>query len=145
MITKVLKVQTSGRPIWKTKLSINGPISDLTSHDEQSYEMRVDIYLDENTLIPEKTIMVDEKHYENNISKYGMAALLKGIELTSLLDVAEGYTSDESGRYYREVELIAYSIVAKVEQEMFFNPDKLRSYIESKLLSLKDKFNIEPK
>lgn len=145
MITKILKVQISHTPIWDTGLSINGPISDATPHDEQSYEMRIDFYRDENKSFPEKAIIVAEKHYDNNISKYGMPALLRGVELTSLLYVVEEPKSNDMDHYKREVELIAYSIVAKVEQETFFNPDKLKKYIENKLLALKDRFNIEPK
>ena len=50
--------------------------------------------------------------------------------------------------YAKEVESIAYSIVARMEQDTFFdnyNPAKMRKYIEDKLLSLRDKFKIEPK
>lgn len=154
MKTNILKVQKSNRSIWETKLSISGHISDRTVAGEQSYEMVVNIY---NTpalsaydydSTPDKTIIVDESHYETNISKYGMEALLRGIDIASLLSITGESKNTSIDHYNKEIESIAYSIVAKMEQETFFNtydPNKLRKFIESKLASLKDKFYIEPK
>ena len=145
MKIKILKVQISHKPILETKLSINGHISDATLHDEQSYEMIVYLYRNEIKSILDKTIIVSERHYDSNISKYGMESLLKGVEISSLFEVAEEHSGDDLDHYKKEVELIAYSIIAKVKQEAFFDPEKLKNYIEIKLLSLKDKFDIEPK
>jgi len=148
MKTKILKVQKSNFPIWETKLSVNGPISDSTPFYEQSYEMRIDLYYTEDKYLQDRTIIVDSKHYESNISKYGMDALLKGVELTSLFDATAEPGGLDIDHYRKEVESIAYSIIAKMEQDTFFNhynPVKLKDYIEDKLLSLKNKFKIEPK
>lgn len=148
MKTKILKIQRCyNRTVWETKLSIHGPISDETHSGEQAYEMRVDFYEDDSS-IPYKTIIIDEKHYENNISKYGMEALLLGVELISLLNITEEPGDESVDHYKREIESIAYSIVAKMEQDTFFNnynPDNLRRHIEGKLLKLREKFKIEPK
>ena len=150
MRTRILKVQKSSRPIWQTMLTSSGPVSDSNRYSMgcQSYEMRVDLYSDENRLIPDKTIIIDAKHYENNIAKYGMEALLRGVELTSLLSIAEEPKNDVIDHYKREVESLAYSIVAKMEQDTFFNhynPDKLRDYIKTKMIGLRDKFDISLK
>lgn len=147
---KILRIQKSKRPITDTCLSINGVVNDflIISPDEQSYEMVINFYKDSITPIPVTCINVHPNHHQNNISKYGMAALLKGIEMTSVLDIAEKAPNDCNDYYQKEVEAIAYMIVGKMEQDTFFNnynPNKLREFIENKLLSLKDKFRIEPK
>lgn len=148
MKIKILKVQKSSRSIWTTKLSINGPISDETPSGGQAYEMVVNLYDEENNTLPIETIVVDEKYHANNISKYGMEALLKGIELSSILNITMEPGDNSIDHYKKEIESIAYSIVARMEQDTFFNnynPNNLRDYIESKLLQLRDKFKIEPK
>lgn len=148
MKIKILKVQKSKLPIWDTGLSMTGIINDKTSSQEQSYSMVVNFFDNELSVLPDKTIVIEEKHYERNIAKYGMEALLKGVELTSLLEVTQepGDISDE--QYKREIESIAYAIVGRMEQDTFFNnynPSHMREYIEDKLMKLKEKFNIESK
>lgn len=148
MKIKILKVQKSNRSIWETKLSINGPISDATAPGEESYEMIVNLYDGETSSLPTRTIIIEEPHHQTNISIYGMEALLKGVEIASLFNVMMGHSEVTVDHYTKEVESIAYSIVARMEQDTFFNnynPAKMREYIEDKLLSLRDKFKIEPK
>jgi hypothetical protein len=144
MKKRVLSVQKSKLSIWDTGLSINGMISDETPSDEQAYEMKVDVYYDDSNLLPDRTIIIDEIHYEGNILKYGMEALLKGVVLDSLISVME----DSDDLFITNVDLISHSIIAKMEQDSFFNsysPDKMRTYIRTKILSLKEKFDINPK
>lgn len=150
MKIKILKIQKSNRPIWETKLSVDGIINgkDNIPSTEQAYEMVVNIYEDERSSLPIKTISVGEKHYENNIVKYGMEALLKGVELGSMLSIAQEPGDNSVDHYKREVEAIAYAIVGRMEQDTFFNnynPSNMRDYIEEKLLKLRDRFKIEPK
>ena len=150
MKIKILKIQKSNRPIWETKLSVDGIINgkDNIPSTEQAYEMVVNIYEDERSALPIKTISVGEKHYENNIVKYGMEALLKGVELGSMLSIAQEPGDNSVDHYKREVEAIAYAIVGRMEQDTFFNnynPSNMRDYIEEKLLKLRDRFKIEPK
>ena len=150
MKIKILKIQKSNRPIWETKLSVDGIINgkDNIPSTEQAYEMVVNIYEDERSALPIKTISVGEKHYENNIVKYGMEALLKGVELGSMLSIAQEPGDNSVDHFKREVEAIAYAIVGRMEQDTFFNnynPSNMRDYIEEKLLKLRDRFKIEPK
>lgn len=150
MKIKILKIQKSSRALWETKLSIDGIISgkDNIPSTEQAYEMVVNLYVDEISALPVRTIYIDEKHYENNISKYGMESLLKGVELNSLLSVAQEPGDDSIDYYKREIEAIAYAIVGRMEQDTFFNnynPTNMRDYIEDKLLGLRERFKIEPK
>ena len=150
MKIKILKIQKSNRPIWETKLSVDGIINgkDNIPSTEQAYEMVVNIYEDERSALPIKTIIVGEKHYENNIVKYGMEALLKGVELGSMLSIAQEPGDNSVDHFKREVEAIAYAIVGRMEQDTFFNnynPSNMRDYIEEKLLKLRDRFKIEPK
>jgi len=150
MKIKILKVQKSSRTTWETKLSIDGIINekDTVSSNEQAYEMVVNLYDDENSALPIKTIDIDDKHYENNISKYGMEALLRGVELTSLLSITQEPGDSSIDHYKREAETIAHTIVARMEQDTFFNnynPENMKDYIENKILQLRDKFKIEPK
>lgn len=142
MRIKILKIQKSSRPIVETKLSKDGPVT-LPS-DEESYEMRLDIYYENGGSLPEKTMIISPQFHADNIAKYGMEALLKGVDLISALSITEKYGSkhDTLGN---EANAIAYSIVARMEQNTFFNhydPKKMQEYISSKILGLKDKFNI---
>ena len=150
MKIKILKVQKSNRPVWDTKLTIDGIINGKENipSTEQAYEMVVNIYEDEASSLPIKTINISDKHYENNIIKYGMEALLKGVELGSMLSIAQEPGDNSIDHFKREVEAIAYSIVGRMEQDTFFNnynPANMRDYIENKLMKLKDRFKIEPK
>lgn len=150
MKIKILKIQKSSRSIWETKLSIDGIVNGKENipSAEQAYEMVVNIYEDETSSLPLKTISINEKHHENNISKYGMEALLRGVELGSMLSIAQEPGDNSIDYYKREVEAIAYSIVGRMEQDTFFNnynPTNMRDYIEDKLLKLRDRFKIEPK
>lgn len=151
MDIKILKAQkSSNRSIWNTKLSIDGIINgkDNVPASEQAYELVVDIFAYEHADTPLRTIDIDPEYYAQNVQKYGMSALLKGVELTSVLSVTEdpgrGFLLD----FEREAEAIAYSVVAKMEQQTFFNnynPNNMRDYIEQKILELKDKFKIDSK
>lgn len=148
MRIKVLKIQKSNKSIWETKLSVHGTIDDTTQSTEQAYEMMLHVYDGENSMLPTKSIVVSEQHHANNIRKYGMDALLLGVNLVSALSVTEEHGSNHYDKFEKEIESIAYSIVARMEQDTFFNhynPAKMREYIEDKLMSLKDKFKIERK
>lgn len=147
MTIKILKVQKSNRPIAETKLSINGISTDASS-TEQAYEMRVDIFEDEISLLPIKTIILKDEHYNNSILKYGMVALLRGVEIASLLDITQEPGDNSIDHYKREAESIAHSIVSRMEQDTFYDnysPENMKDYIEDKILKLRDKFKIEPK
>jgi hypothetical protein len=145
---KILKVQKSKRPIWETKLSINGLISDEISLNEQSYEMLIELYDSEDSLNPEKTILVAHKHYEDVVSRYGMTSLLQGVKIESLFGILKGQEVSEQDSFKNDAEDIANSIVEKMEHDSFYdeyNPGRLREYIEGKILDLKNKYKIEPK
>lgn len=123
-------------------LSKNGPVT-LPS-DEESYDMRLDIYYENGGSLPEKTMIISPQFHADNISKYGMEALFRGVDLISALSITEKHGSKHD-TLEDEITVIAYSIVAKMEQDSFFNhydPNKMQKYISSKILSLKDKFNI---
>jgi len=150
MRTKILKIQKSAKPIWETKLSIDGIINgkDNIPPTEQAYEMVLSIFEDEDSLAPIKNIVINTEHHANNIAKYGMDALLRGVNLVSMLSITEHPDIKHEGAFDKEVEAIAYSIVGRMEQDTFFNnynPGKMREYIEEKIIRLKDKFRIESK
>lgn len=149
MKIKILKAEKSIRSIWDTKLSIKGIIGDNEDvpFTDQAYELVVHIFANEGEAIPLRTIKIKDEYYAHNVSKYGMDALLKGVELTSMLSITESPGGSDD-LFKRETEAIAYSIVARLERDNLFNqynPNKLREYIEDKLLNLKVKFKIEPK
>ena len=150
MRTKILKIQKSSKSIWETKLSIDGIVNgkDNIPPTEQAYEMVLAIYENENSTFPIKNIIIGPEHHENNIVKYGMEALLRGITLVSMLSITEHPGAKHGDTFEKEVEAIAYSIVGRMEQDTFFNnynPSKMREYIEDKINHLKDKFKIEIK
>jgi len=150
MRTKILIVQKSNQPIWKTKLSVEGIVGKEGEimPATQSYEMVLNIYEDEKSPIPVKTMVISSEHHEKNILKYGMEALLRGVSLISMLSITEPHNTKPDDTFKKEVESIAYSIVGRMEQDTFFNnynPAKMREYIEDKINRLKDKFKIEPK
>ena len=150
MRTKILKIQKSHRPIWETKLSVDGIINgkDNIPSTEQAYEMVLNIHESESSIIPVKTIVINSDHYSSNISKYGMEALLRGVNIVSMLSITEQSDSKHKDTFEKEVESIAYSIVGRMEQDTFFNnynPSKMLEYIEEKIKRLEDKFKIELK
>jgi hypothetical protein len=150
MRTKILRIQKSAKPIWETKLSIDGIINgkDNIPPTEQAYEMVLSIFEDEDSLAPIKNIVISPEHHENNILKYGMETLLRGVTLVSMLSITEHRDIKHEDTFEKEIEAIAYSIVGRMEQDTFFNnynPTKMREYIEEKITRLKDKFRIEPK
>lgn len=150
MKTKILIIQKSKKPIWETKLSVDGIVNgkDNVPPTEQAYEMVLHIYEDESSQIPLRTMIISPQFHEDNIAKYGMKALLKGVNLVSMLSVTEKHGTKNEDSFNKEVEAIAYSIVARMEQDTFFNnynPAKMREYIEDKIKHLKDKFIIEQK
>lgn len=149
MKIKILKAEKSIRSIWDTKLSIKGIIGDNEDvpFTDQAYELVVHIFANEGEAIPLRTIKIKDEYYAHNVSKYGMDALLKGVELTSMLSIAESSPGSQEV-FKREVEAISYSIIARLEKDTLFNtynPHKLREYIEEKMLNLQVKFKIEPK
>ena len=123
-------------------LSKNGPVT-LPSAEE-AYEMRLDIYYEDGGSLPEKTMIISPQFHADNIAKYGMEALFRGVDLITALSITEKYGSRHD-TLEDEANAIAHSIVARMEQDTFFNhydPKKMQKYISSKILSLKDKFNI---
>ena len=150
MRIQILKVQKSNKPLNDTKLCVTGLITENTPFNEQAYEMVVHVYENGDLgFLPDKIIEVKKRHYENNIVKYGMDALLKGVEISSLMSLVDGPgEGSDFDLFKKDVDSLAYSIVAKMEQETFFNnydPENMRIYIRDRILSLKQKFNIEPK
>ena len=147
MEIKILKAQKSSKSILETELAIDGIVTenDRVSEREPAYELVVHVYAYENADIPLRTIEVENKYYIQNVNRYGMEELLKGVELTSLLSITEKVLSD---LFDKEIEAISYSIVARMNKETFLNnyiPNNMREYIENKLIELKTKFKIEPK
>lgn len=149
MKIKILKAEKSVRSIWDTKLGIKGVIgeNDDVPFTEQAYELVVHIYDFEHAETPLRTVKIKDEYYTHNVQKYGMEALLKGVELNSMLSIAESSPGSQEV-FKREVEAISYSIIARLEKDTLFNtynPHKLREYIEEKMLNLQVKFKIEPK
>jgi len=150
MKTKILIIQKSDRPLWETKLSIDGIVGEKGNSipSTQAYEMALHIYEDENSQVPLRTMIISPEFHPNNIAKYGMEALLKGVDLVSMLSITEKHGTKNEDAFVKEVEAIAYSIVGRMEQDTFFNnynPGKMREYVEEKIIRLKDKFRIEQK
>ncbi len=148
MSIKIIKVQKSKRPIWETKLSIDGPISSEIKMGEQAYEMTIELYEREDSLISEKTIVVNEIHYLDIISQYGMSALMEGVRINSLFGIIKGQDVYPTDLFQSAVENIASSIVDRVTHDCFFddyNAGNFREFVEHKILDLKKRFKIEPK
>ncbi|TXI88441.1 MAG: hypothetical protein E6Q36_05625 [Chryseobacterium sp.] len=141
-------MQASARPISETKLSVDGPVNGSTPPYAVSYEMIIDSYNEESDY--QSSVLVSSNYYVSLIEKYGITPLIQGIRLDSIsdiLDIIEG-DSAPNNHFQKEVEKIAYSIVAQFEKDTLFNnynPGKIREYIENKIFDLKDKFDIIPK
>lgn len=145
---KILKVEESSRSIQETGLCIHGLISLATPDDLQAYEMHVDLYEHEESLIPDKTIIVNKSYHADIIKQYGMPALLQGIKIDYLFGIINSQESYPGDLFKSEVESIASNIVDRLEHQTFFDdysPDRFKEYIENKILDLKQKFKIEPK
>lgn len=148
MSIKIIKIQKSKRPIWETKLSIDGPISSEVKMGEQAYEMTIELYESEDSLISEKTIVVNEIHYLDILSQYGMSALMEGVRINSLFGIIKGQDVYPTDLFQSTVENIASSIVDRVTHDSFFddyNAGNFREFVEHKILDLRKRFKIEPK
>ena len=152
MNIKVLSLKKSRRPISDTKLSSNGFVKDYIS-GEQSYELRIDLYKVNNIVhLPEKTIVVGENHYKFIFDKYSIDDLIAGVRIESLFSIIEPIEIDASVLFEEEIELIVKNIVDELPF-MISGIDNyngnlrniLQSFMERQILSLRNKFKIEPK
>lgn len=147
MSFKVIRIKISDKPLFETKLSLDGILTSSMSENSIPAEMVIEYLNSEDDLTPFNVIPVSYKYYEGIIQKYGLSELISGVKLDAIFDaISEEIFIDE--QFKKEAEKIAYSIVAQFEKDTLFNnynPGKIREYIENKILDLKDKFKIQPK
>lgn len=146
----VLRMQTSLRSLEETKLCVEGIVNSSTPDYAIPFEMVVENYNDITDETYSSVVSVSSNFYEGLIEKYGITPLLQGIKLDSVSEILDVFDSEaETNKlFHKEVEKIAYSVVAQFEKDTLFNnynPGKIREYIENKILDLKEKFNIQPK
>jgi len=147
MSFKVIRIKISDKPLFETKLSLDGILTSSMSENSIPAEMVIEYLNSEDDLTPFNVIPVSYKYYEGIIQKYGLSELISGVKLDAIFDaISEEIFIDE--QFKKEAEKIAYSIVAQFEKDTLFNnynSGKIREYIENKILDLKDKFKIQPK
>lgn len=155
MTTKILNVKLSKRPIWETKISSDGPIFIDIKPDEynisllSSYDLRIDIFT--TGMIPDKTVIVGYNHYKSVFQKYSMEDLKAGVKIDSLFDVMAPMELDGEVVLEEEVDILAQKIIDElpflvrgIDYKTFPSTD-LKIFLEQQILSLRNKFKIQPK
>lgn len=134
---KVLKLKISKNPISYTKLSRSGTWLE-TDKNEQAYELTIDFYHN-NTL--DKSLVVSEKYYNNILPHYSMDDLLDGVKIDSLLNIISSIGIDADILFEEEVSAIADKILNEFPALELTSNELIFKHI----MSLKDKFKIQPK